>query len=53
MTFSLNKCQIHSDSVEKIITTIKQNQSRASFGKNKETFHIDQSVSHTVIFNLQ
>ena len=54
MTLSLNKCQIHSDSMEKIVTKIQiKNKSETLLDKNKEVFHFNQSVRHTVIFNSQ
>ena len=54
MTLSLNKSQIHSDSMEKVVTKIQiKNKSEPLLDKNKEIFHINQSVRHTVIFNLQ
>ena len=42
VTLSLNKCQIHSDSMEKIITTIQsKNKAEPLLDKNKEIFHIN------------
>ena len=52
MTLSLNKCQIQSDSMGEIVTKIQiKNKSEPLLDKNKEIFHINQSVRHTVIFN--
>lgn len=54
MTLSLNKCQIQSDSMEEIVTKIQiKNKSEPLLDKNKEIFHINQSVRYTVIFNSQ